>query len=134
MYHIVILFYLWQDPVYTRISLCIYAPLWRQNHFESLSLWRWLLPPIFLDLGLWSGSSLRLYYLKHVTLMWINYLETWPQLDNTPCSNTCQQPTLVLTTQPRLHCISQLFQYHKFIAQCLLFVIYGTKSTCLIIS
>ncbi len=26
-YHIVILSYLWQDPVYTQISLCIYAPL-----------------------------------------------------------------------------------------------------------
>jgi hypothetical protein len=47
---------LWYYPTYdriqftsldTRISLCIYAPLWRQNHFELLLLWRRLLPPYF---------------------------------------------------------------------------------------
>jgi len=32
---------------FTRINLCIYAPLWRHNYFESLSLQRWLLPPYF---------------------------------------------------------------------------------------
>jgi len=65
---------LWYYPTYdriqfmsleTQINLCIYMPLWRQNHFKLLSLWRWLLPPpIFLDPVLWSGSSLHLYYLN----------------------------------------------------------------------
>jgi hypothetical protein len=83
----------WYYPTYDRIqftsletwiNLCIYAPLWRQNHFESLSLWRWLLPHIS-----GSGSLIRIeltfVLFKHVTLMWINYLETWPRSDNMSC-------------------------------------------------
>ncbi len=49
-YHVGILLHL--DRIkYTslenQISLCIYAPLWRQNYLKSFSLWRWLLPPYF---------------------------------------------------------------------------------------
>ncbi len=42
---------------FTQIILCIYAPLWCQNHFKSLSLWRQPLPPYFFDLD-------RPYYLN----------------------------------------------------------------------
>ncbi len=66
------------------ISLCYCAKSWRQNYLESISLWRRLLP-----LYSWSGSSIRISHtfilFKHVTLIWINHLETWLSLNNMSC-------------------------------------------------
>ncbi len=69
------------------ISLCYCTKSWRQNYFESTSLWRWLLPYIS-----WSSSSIRISHtfvlFKLVILTGINYLETWLRSDNTSCYYT----------------------------------------------
>ncbi len=68
----------------TRISLCIHTPFGAKNtssrsHFEDDSS-----PHISRN-----GSLIRIkptfVLFKHVTLMWINYLETWSHWDNTSC-------------------------------------------------
>ncbi len=81
-YHDIILLY---SRIHLKwISLCYCAPLGAktilsQSHFKDDSS-----PYIS-----WSGSSIRVSHtfvlFKHVTLIWINYLETWLCSDNTSC-------------------------------------------------
>ncbi len=69
-------------------SAFVIAPkLGAKTIFESISLWRWLLPPYFLIRFL-DRISHTFVLFKDVTLTWINYLETWLRSDNTSCYYT----------------------------------------------
>ncbi len=87
---------LWYYPTYDRIqftsldtwiSLCIYAPfgaktIMSRSHFED----------DFSTHIYGSGFLIQIkptfVLFKHVTFMWINYLETWSCWDNTSCYYT----------------------------------------------
>ena len=83
-YHIMILFYFTVGSTSSGSAFVIVPKLGAKTIFESISLWRWLLPLYFL-IRFFDQISLTFVLFKNVTLTWINYLETWLRSDNTSC-------------------------------------------------
>ncbi len=82
LYHIIILLYFVVGSTFVIAPNLGAKTILSWSHFEDDSS-----PYIS-----WSGSSIRISHtfvlFKHVTLIWINYLETWLCSDNTSCYYT----------------------------------------------
>ncbi len=83
-YHLMILVYFTVGSTSSGSAFVIAPKLGAKIIFESISLWRRLLPPYFL-IRFPDWISLTFVQFKDVTLTWINYLETWLRSDNTSC-------------------------------------------------
>ncbi len=83
-YHIMILVYFTVGSTSSGSAFIIVPNLGAKTIFESISLWKWLLPLYFL---IWFPNRISHTFVlfKDVTLTWINYLETWLRSDNTSC-------------------------------------------------
>ncbi len=85
--HIMILVYFTVGSTSSGSAFVIGPNLGAQTIFESISLWRQLLPLYFL-IRFPDQISHTFVLFKDVTLTWIDYLETWLRSDNTSCYYT----------------------------------------------
>ncbi len=84
-----ILVYFTVGSTSSRSAFVIASKLGAKTIFESISLWRWLLPLYFL-IQFFDRISHTSALFKDVTLTWINYLKTRLRSDNKSCHYTLE--------------------------------------------